>query len=290
MQLDPRRILTFREVARRGSFSRAAESLALTQPAVSQQIAALERGIGTRLLDRGPGGPVLTEAGVLLLEHAEAMGERLALAEAQLAALVAGDAERVRVGAFPSALATTVPAALARLTAERPLVKADAVEGTTEELVAGVRSGDLHAAVCFQDATLERREHPGTSREDIEEEPFAALLPPGHHLAGRGPIDLAQLAGETWLAPSRDGLVARACRAAGFEAAIRYVARDPLANRATVAAGLAVTISPARLAGVLTGVEVVEVRGAPQRDVYALLPETGASALARAFVDALRAG
>src|SRR6059036_2795535 len=101
MPLDPRRVLTFREVVRRGSFSRAAEALALTQPAVSQQVAALERGLGARLLDRGPGGLALTEAGTLLLAHAEAMGERLALAEAQLTALVAGAAERLRVGAFP---------------------------------------------------------------------------------------------------------------------------------------------------------------------------------------------
>ena len=54
--VDPRRVLTFREVARLGSFSRAAEALSLTQPAVSQQVAALERQAGARLLERGPGG------------------------------------------------------------------------------------------------------------------------------------------------------------------------------------------------------------------------------------------
>src|ERR687894_617115 len=58
MPIDPRRLLTFREVARRRSFSRAAEALSLTQSAVSQQVAALERQLGTRLLDRRPGGPV----------------------------------------------------------------------------------------------------------------------------------------------------------------------------------------------------------------------------------------
>ena len=75
--LDPRRLLTFGEVARRGSFSRAAEALALTQPAVSQQVAALERQLGVRLLDRGPGGPSVTEAGALLLAHADAVADRL---------------------------------------------------------------------------------------------------------------------------------------------------------------------------------------------------------------------
>src|SRR5919108_6393130 len=70
--LEPRRLLTFREVAHRGSFSRAAEALALTQPAVSQQLAALERQLGTRLLDRGPGGVAPTEAGPVLPAPADA--------------------------------------------------------------------------------------------------------------------------------------------------------------------------------------------------------------------------
>src|SRR3954470_373126 len=81
--LDPRRLLTFREVAHRGSFSRAAEALALTQPAVSQQIAALEREVGTPLLHRGPGGLTLTETGGLLLAHADALSERLDVVDAQ---------------------------------------------------------------------------------------------------------------------------------------------------------------------------------------------------------------
>src|SRR5919206_481365 len=70
--LEPRRLLTFREVARRGSFSRAADALALTQPAVSQQVGALEREVGAPLLHRGPGGLTLTPEGELLLGHADA--------------------------------------------------------------------------------------------------------------------------------------------------------------------------------------------------------------------------
>src|SRR3954463_14534465 len=103
--LDPRRLLTFREVARRASFSRAAEALALTQPAVSQQIAALEREVGAPLLDRGPGGPPppargpggppLTETGGLLLGHADALASRLDAADAQLAELRAAREARL---------------------------------------------------------------------------------------------------------------------------------------------------------------------------------------------------
>ncbi len=288
MAIDPRRVLTFREVARLGSFSRAAEALALTQPAVSQQVAALERQAGAQLLERGPGGLTLTPAGELLLAHAEVVADRLELAEGQLDELTAHAARELRIGAFPSALATRVPQALARLTEERPDVKAVVGEGTSGELVARVRSGALHVAVCFQDAARPRREHDGAERIDVDEEPFAALLPQGHPLAGSGPVRIAALAGETWVAPSREGLIVHACEQAGFTPAIRYVSRDPLANRGLVAAGLAVTISPARLAAEFTGIAVEPLRDAPTRSVYALLPASGATGLARAFVAALR--
>ena len=258
--LDPRRVLTFREVARAGSFSRAAEALALTQPAVSQQVAALERQIGEPLLNRGPGGLTLTRAGEVLLEHADVVADRLTLAGGQLEELVAGARRHLRAGAFPSAVATIVPVALARLGAE---TKVELVEGTQQELAAWVAAGDLHAAVCFQDAAAPRNEPECTERHDLHTEPFMALMAPGHRLARRERIRLADLAEETWVAPSRSGLIARACGEAGFTPAIRYVSRDPLANRALVAGGLAVSITPAGLASTLHGVTVVEVEDAP---------------------------
>ena len=285
--IDSRRMLTFREVARLGSFSRAAEALALTQPAVSQQVAALERQAGARLLERGPGGLALTPEGALLLEHADVIADRLALADGQLAERAAHEELQLRVGAFPSALATLVPAALARLTADDPRLKSDVVEGTSTGLPEGVRTGELHVAVTFQDAAAPRREHEGTARVDVEEEPFDALLPAGHRLAGRGPIRLADLAAETWVAPSRGGIIACACEAAGFTPEIRYVSLDPLANRGLVAAGLAVTLSPSRLSAALHGIAVEPVRDSPRRIVYAVLPAAGATRLARAFVAAL---
>ena len=114
----------------------------------SQQVAALERQIEAQLLERGPGGLSLTEAGELLLRHADVVSARLELAAGQLGEIVAERGARPRVGAFPSALATVVPAAVARLTLEQPETRVDAIEGTQEELAAGVRDGGLHAAVC----------------------------------------------------------------------------------------------------------------------------------------------
>src|SRR6266545_611797 len=85
--LDVRRLRVLREVARRGSFSAAAEALSFTQPAISRQIAALELEAGAQLVDRGARGVRLTPAGELLVEHADVILDRLAAAETQLEAL-----------------------------------------------------------------------------------------------------------------------------------------------------------------------------------------------------------
>ncbi|HTU98797.1 MAG TPA: LysR family transcriptional regulator, partial [Solirubrobacteraceae bacterium] len=88
--MDPRRVLTFRAVAHERSFSRAARQLALSQPSVSNQVAALEREIGAPLLERRPGGLRLTAEGEILLEHADAIADRFGLAERQLAEAAEG--------------------------------------------------------------------------------------------------------------------------------------------------------------------------------------------------------
>src|SRR3954453_6732498 len=115
MTMDPRRLMTFRAVARARSFSRAAEQISLSQPSGSHQIALLETEIGVRLLERGRGGLRLTEAGTVLLEHADQVAWRLELADTQLASFAGRRREHVRIGAFPTALAAFVPAAVARL-------------------------------------------------------------------------------------------------------------------------------------------------------------------------------
>jgi len=101
--LDVRRLRVLKEVAELGSFSAAAESLAYTQSAVSQQIAALERESGTTLVDRGPRGIRLTDAGRALVQHAEDILCRLGAAEAELEAIAGLRGGRVRLSAFPTA-------------------------------------------------------------------------------------------------------------------------------------------------------------------------------------------
>jgi DNA-binding transcriptional LysR family regulator len=286
--LDPRRLITFREVAERRSFSRAAEALALTQPAVSQQVGALERELGAELLERGPGGLALTEAGELLLEHANALSDRLRLADTQLGELVASAGARLRVGAFPSALAAIVPDAIGALRASDPDVVVEAREALLGDLAAGVLAGELHVAVCFEDAGTEPRTQPGLERHELGLEPMDAAVGPNHRLARRRSVRLDALAEDTWTAPSADGLVYRACVAAGFEPRIAYLTRDPLAIRGLVAAGLAVALMPRLLVGQLTGIRAPRLSGeVPHRRLYALTPESGARPAALAFVDAV---
>jgi DNA-binding transcriptional LysR family regulator len=289
MPMDPRRVLTFREVARLGSFSRAGEALSLTQPAVSQQVSALERQLGVRLLDRGPGGPTPTEAGALLLAHADALADRLAQADAQVAELSAAERETLRIGAFPSALASVIPAAIARLRELRPGVQVEAVEASGEELGAAVAAGRLHAAMCFQDADAPPRRPDGTERHELGGEAMFAVLAPDHPLARRERVHLRDLADETWTAPSRDHLIYRACVAAGFEPRIAFVTRDVLAARGIVRAGLAVTLMPQLVSAMFDDVAVLPLEGPqPKRSLYALTPAAGVRESALEFLDGLR--
>jgi DNA-binding transcriptional LysR family regulator len=288
--MDPRRVLTFRAVAHERSFSRAARALALTQPAVSQQVAALEKELGAKLLAREPGGLKLTPAGETLLQHADAIAERLALADTQLSELAAAERVRLRVGAFPSALATLVPSAVAALRAEEPEAEVLIEEGGRELLTERVAAGELHVALAFQDASQPRREHDGVERHDLRRETFLIALPPDHRLAKLDKVPIAALADEPWTAPSASHLIGRACRAAGFEPRLISIMRDPLAMRGLVSQGLAVTMVPQLGSEVLEGVALRPIDGtAPERDVYAMVPSGGRHPLALRMVAAFAA-
>jgi DNA-binding transcriptional LysR family regulator len=288
--IDPRRLLTFREVAHRRSFSRAAEALALTQPAVSQQVRALEVQLGERLIERGRPGFALTATGGLLLAHADALAERLQLADMQLGEAIAGAHRLLRIGAFPSVLATVVPKAIVRVSRSGDPLEFSAVQGATDELVAAVRDGSLHVAICFEDAAQPPREHEGTSRVELLQESMLGLVGAGHRLAGRRRIRLPELTGDTWTAATRNGLIVRSCIAAGFEPHVPYLTDDPLAIRGIVSAGLAVSLTPQLLAGQLRGVATPALTGDPvRRRIYAVMPPTAAHPLAEPFLDAVRA-
>src|SRR5919201_4468186 len=122
--LELRHLIALKAVADEGSFGRAAKRLGYTQSAISQQITTLEKIVWQRLLDR-PGGPKpvsLTEAGRLLLRHADGITARLQAAQADLAALDAGDAGPLRIGTYQSVGAKVLPTLLPQFKASRPQV------------------------------------------------------------------------------------------------------------------------------------------------------------------------
>src|SRR5216110_2796185 len=122
--VELRHLIALEAVAREGSFGRAATSLGYTQSAVSQQIATLERIVGERLVER-PGGPKavsLTEAGELLLTHADAIAARMAAAQADLTALGEGQAGTLRVGVFQSVGQRILPEVMRRFLGAWPRV------------------------------------------------------------------------------------------------------------------------------------------------------------------------
>jgi molybdate transport repressor ModE-like protein len=153
--IELRHFLALEAVAREGSFGKAAQALGYTQSAVSQQIATLERIVGQRLVER-PGGPKpvsLTEAGRLLLTHADAIAARVAAAQADLMALSEGEAGTLRVGVFQSVGQRILPELMQRYLKAWPQVKVTLTESANdEELLALVERGDLD--LTFSDLPL----------------------------------------------------------------------------------------------------------------------------------------
>jgi molybdate transport repressor ModE-like protein len=153
--VELRHFLALEAVAREGSFGKAATALGYTQSAVSQQIATLERIVGHRLVER-PGGPKpvsLTEAGRLLLTHADAIAARVAAAQADLCALSEGQAGTLRVGVFQSVGQRILPEVMRRFVAAWPQVNVTLTESSDDlELLGLVERGELD--LTFADLPL----------------------------------------------------------------------------------------------------------------------------------------
>ena len=189
--VELRHFAALEAVAREGSFGRAAVSLGYTQSAISQQIQTLERLVGERLLER-PGGPravSLTEAGRLLLRHAEAIVARLHAAQADMAALASGQGGRLRVGTFQSVGARVLPAVMRRFAAEWPHVELILTESASdEELQRLVERGELDLAFAMPPLL----DGPFDSLELLSD-PYVLLVPAEHELAELPRASLVEL-------------------------------------------------------------------------------------------------
>lgn len=246
--LDVRRLRVLKEVAAQGSFSAAAEVLDYSQSAISQQIAALEREAGTRLLERGPRGVRLTDAGRALVAHAEVILSRLADAEAELDAIAGLRGGRLRLVSFPTAGATILPSAIARFREQAPGVELTLEPREPEDGLACLHAGDCDIAVTIR-APHHGEPDDGTERRHLLRDQMCVCLPAGHRLASAKSLRLADLAGEPWLVGSTGrcpdtAVLLRACQTAGFEPRIGFHSDDYLAMQGFVAAGVGVALIP----------------------------------------------
>ena len=245
--LDPRRLRVLREVAARGSFSAAATALAFTQSAVSQQVAALERETGTRLVERGVRPVRLTDAGRALMAHTEAVLARLDEAEQELGELAGLRRGRLRLASFPTAIATLVPRAVAEFRRRHPDVDLTVVDDHHQGVLRRLARWELDLALVYDHASLPEPEVP-VERSHLLDDPFDLVVPNGHPLAGRTSAALEELAGETWIGGTPHGayasIVLHSCRAAGFEPRVVFGSDDYNAVQAFVAVGLGVALLP----------------------------------------------
>jgi DNA-binding transcriptional LysR family regulator len=272
------RLRMLSEVAGRGSFRAAAMALDYSPSAVSQQIALLEREAGVRRGRRGPRGAELTDAGRLLVRHADVALRELAKARRGLDALSGNGAAGLRVAAFPTATATIVARAA------RAFAAVQVVDAEPPRARALLAAGDVDAAVLYEF-------EPGGPGSLIGQDPMLLCLPADHPLAACAEVDVADLAGELWVGgegcPSVPALV-ELCRAAGFAPAFSPIqTHDYVAMQGLVAMHALVGLIP-RLALVAPRPDVAIRRLRPEPPARMLRYAVGDHPLAARFGDELR--
>lgn len=280
--LDVKRLNILREVAQQGSFSAAADGLFLSQSAVSQQIATLEREVGMQLLDRTREGPKLTDAGQVLVCHAEAAIARLAEAERELAAIAGLEGGELRLASFPSASAILLTEAVSTFHQRHPKVRLDIAEAEPEESLPRLRGGELDLALSFDYPTVPSAEERDLDRTLLLTESMHLALPKRHPMAEKRVVPLAELADEQWLVSARSSycgeVVLRACRDAGFEPEVGFESEDYAVMQGFISAGLGLTLLPDLALPTLRSDVVVRATDppAPQRRVWAETRAEGA--------------
>jgi DNA-binding transcriptional LysR family regulator len=288
MPIELRLLQYFTVVAEERHMGHAAARLFISQPALSQQIRALEEQVGVPLFVRHPRGMELTEAGdALLLEARQvlASSERL---EAAVGELARGEGTALRIGVPPGLDARLLPELLASLRASHPNAAIEVREVTTPDQLAALTAGSLDLGLVREPVDDTR-----LSRRTLLVEPLGASLPATHPLANGESLTLRELAGDLFVcfprpwAPSLHDVLVNALREQGIEA--RFEDSEQLSTTVgKVAAGEGITLSaPAWLEGVpgivwlpLTDVQI-EIRTA------AAWRASNRSPLLKAMVDIL---
>ncbi|CAM3945437.1 LysR substrate-binding domain-containing protein [Tsukamurella ocularis] len=240
--LDVHRLRLLRELSLRGTIAAVAQALDYTPSAVSQQLATLEKEAGRPLLERTGRSVRLTEAGRILVGHADAVLERLERARAELDALGTDVTGELRIGAFSSAMRTVVTPALLRLSRDHPLLHVRVTEIDPATAPEELRSRRLDVALIQRYDCLPARDEPALDTEPLFDEAV--------HLATRTdrPRSLDECAEERWISGTVgtlcDDATVRTCENAGFTPRVRHRTDDFTAVLALVEAGQGVAVIP----------------------------------------------
>jgi DNA-binding transcriptional LysR family regulator len=242
--LDLRRLRLLRELNERGTIAAVADALQFTPSAVSQQLAMLERETGVKLLERAGRGVRLTDPALVLVAHADALLDRAALAEADLAAAAGTVSGRGRIAAFQSVALRIAMPAIEALVRSAPRLRCELVEAEPEDALPALALGDLDLVIGDEWQHQPWRLPSGLERRELLQDPVHLVVPEG------GATRLAELADAAW-ATGHPGMAweemtRRTCRLhGGFEPDIRHRANDATLALALAARGLAVTLLPA---------------------------------------------
>ena len=288
--IELRHFAALRALAEEGTFGRAAERLGYTQSAVSQQIATLERIVGERLVER-PGGPrpvTLTEAGELLLRHADSIVDRLQAAQADLHALQAGETGTLHVGTFQSVGARVLPEIMRNFVEQWPEIDVRLDELEDDEIVSAIERGAIDVGFVLLpvgEAPLETLE--------LLLDPFVLMVASGSPLAA-GPATLEQVATQPLVGfpdgPAMAPIVA-AFRAVGIDPRWTFRSNDNPTLQGLVAAGLGVAVMPRLTIDTADPrIAVVDLENAipPRRIAIAHHRDRYSSPAARAFLQTAR--
>jgi DNA-binding transcriptional LysR family regulator len=265
--LDVRRLRLLRELAHRGTIIAVAQALAFTPSAVSQQLRSLEREAGLPLLERSGRRVVLTPAGHNLVRHAEMVLAQLERAAAELAGARQGLSGPLRIGTFPSAGRTMIPAALTAMARQHPGLEPMVCEIDPAGVADALRAGELEVALIHEYDFVAGRPEPGLDTEALcTEAMYLASAAPGPAvpLPGDGASAIGRCRDAPWITATPGTLchqmTLHACRAAGFIPHTRHEVDDFTTTLALVAAGQGVALVPQLgLAGPLTGVVLTQV-------------------------------
>lgn len=247
--LDVRRLRLLHALSVHGTVTAAAEALHVTSPAVSQQLAALEREAGVALVERDGRRLALTRAGQVLAAHTQLVLDQLAAAEADLAGLRTRVSGAVRLGAFVSAASSLLPLAIRSLRAAH----GDDVELLVHEMepeasLPALRRGEIDIAIVHAYNIMPRDVPPSCESHELLTEQVCVALPMNDPLVQQDFVDLAALADRSWIMPRTDAscheLAQRACGAAGFVPRAQAYCDDFGVMCGLVEAGLGLALVP----------------------------------------------